>query len=110
MYQHTSLPSILVRRGYLISTPDFCKLDHSCGERNRPADQSTSLVRCRRPSLQPGGEGPFEFGPLTRYHGTRCSMRFRKEVKPMCPWVETLGFCPYEAAATVWQWVQSFFA
>jgi len=28
----------------------------------------------------------------------------------MCPWVETLGFCPYEAAAHVWHWVQGFFA
>lgn len=31
----------------------------------------------------------------------------REEVKDMCPWVDTLGFCPFEAASKVWQWVQS---
>ncbi len=25
---------------------------------------------------------------------------------PMCPWVETLGFCPYEVASKVWLWIQ----
>ena len=28
----------------------------------------------------------------------------------MCPWVDTLGFCPYEVASRVWQWVQVLFA
>ena len=23
----------------------------------------------------------------------------------MCPWVETLGFCPYELASRVWHWL-----
>lgn len=26
----------------------------------------------------------------------------------MCPWVEQFGFCPYEAASKVWQWMHSF--
>jgi len=28
----------------------------------------------------------------------------------MCPWVEQLGFCPYEAASKVWQWMHNLFS
>ncbi|CAE6771545.1 hypothetical protein NSPZN2_40312 [Nitrospira defluvii] len=34
-------------------------------------------------------------------------MAFGKEVIAMCPWVEQFGFCPYEAASKVWQWVHN---
>ena len=32
-----------------------------------------------------------------------------KEVIPMCQWVEILGFCPYETASKVRQWMQGLF-
>jgi len=27
----------------------------------------------------------------------------------MCPWIETLGFCPFDVVSTAWHWIQRLF-